>query len=57
MGLTLDQQLDSLARCLDAAFQSLPFSAKCVEKFGQLDDRDRQSDWISRRVPSQIQTL
>jgi hypothetical protein len=34
MRLTLDQQLDSLARCLDAAFQPLPFSAKRVEQFG-----------------------
>ena len=50
MSMTLDQLFDFAPGCLDPAFQSLPFGAERVEKFGQLDHRNGERDWIARVV-------
>jgi hypothetical protein len=52
--LLLDQLCDGGARNVDAALQSLPLGAQRVEKFRQLDHRDRERDWITGCVTAKI---
>ena len=55
MRLALDQLFDCRARCVDAAFQSLPLNAQGVEEFRQLYHRDWEQDRISRGLTAKIE--